>query len=145
MFYLVVLLLTLCHHATADCNMTDVSKCINLTTASPAVGPEAFALRECYRKANGTRAFVCRCTLKVFSCLVNQSCSYTKNPSASKTSSMLVTKRNPWSAEELCKEYVRAQDLDCNEYLCRWYAGAGTLNLKWIVVAFSLFLMLVIT
>jgi len=119
----------------SNCSQEDVEKCINMTSATPSTHNESLAIRKCLelasnvKKARNIRAFVCRCTLKVFQCLVRVNCSYNEFGSRKQRSrkvSQSAVKKNNQSAEEICRRYVRKQDLDCSESLCRYIPNAAS-------------------
>lgn len=97
-----------------------------MTSATPSTYNESLAIRECLKKAKNIRAFVCRCTLKVFQCLVRVNCSYNEFSSRYEKKMSSAVKKNNQSAEEICRRYVRKQDLDCSESLCRYIPNAAS-------------------
>eukprot|EP00760_Papus_ankaliazontas_P037562 PhM_4_TR852/c0_g1_i1/m.56044 len=122
------LLFLFVHPSEAECNDTSISWCVNLTSGTPNPRNEtAGPIHTCLARAEDTRAFVCRCTLKVFNCLTQVAgCSYNRFTVSGK--SVASARSSNFSAESVCKRYVRKQGLDCSEKLCRFYANGASRN-----------------
>merc|ERR1711991_39935 len=86
----------------------DPEICFNTTYADLMDKSDVMAPhRECVARAGGVDAFVCRCTPRVFECLVN-------------TSLANCIKRH---ARTHCYHYVTDQGLGCSQRLCKSHAS----------------------